>query len=168
MKIINLCVIVSLILLSLSQANAKVNPHAIGLRLGGDGDDNDVEISYQHGLSKENRLEFDLGFGGNKYHNRTFLAGIYHWNWNIDGGFNWYVGPGAVIGLYSYKDNDKKDRDYDDDGINISIGGQIGIEYDFNRKAPILLSLDLRPMWGFVGDNSGIGWGLAFGVRYTW
>ena len=31
-------------------AQSQVNPHAIGLRLGGDGQVNGAEISYQHGL----------------------------------------------------------------------------------------------------------------------
>jgi hypothetical protein len=140
---------------------AQVNPHAIGLRLGGNGDINGVEISFQKGFSKVNRLELDLGFGGNSNHNRFFLAGIYHWDWNITEGLNWYVGPGAGIGYYSYE--------HSDGYFNIALGGQIGLEYDFNTlDVPILLSLDARPMWDFVGDNSGFGWGIALGVRYIW
>ncbi len=142
-------------------SQAQVNPHAIGLRFGGNGDINGAELSYQHGLSESNRFELDLGFGSSKKHNRFFVAGIYHWVWNITGGLNWYVGPGAVVGFYSYDDND--------DYVNVGLGGQIGMEYDFNKlNAPILLSIDFRPMWDFIGDNSGLGWGAALGVRYTW
>lgn len=142
-------------------ATAQVNPHALGLRFGGDGDINGAELSYQHGIGDMNRLELDLGFGANKNHNRMFLAGIYHWNWNITGGLNWYVGPGASVGFYAY--------DNSDDYINVALGGQIGIEYDFNTiGAPILISLDARPMWDFIGDNAGLGWGAALGIRYTW
>ncbi|MEQ9188556.1 MAG: hypothetical protein RLP15_12545 [Cryomorphaceae bacterium] len=140
---------------------AQVNDNAIGLRLGGNGDVNGAEISYQMGLSAENRLEFDLGFGTGNGHSRMYLAGIYHWDWNITDALNWYVGPGASVGFYEY-DNSK-------DGINVAVGGQIGIEYDFQDKgAPILLSLDGRPMWDLLGDNSGLGWGAALGVRYIW
>lgn len=142
-------------------AEAQVNPHAIGLRIGGNGDINGAEISYQHGLSESNRLELDLGFGGNSTHSRFGLVGIYHWDWNIDGGFNWYLGPGAGLGYYN--------KDGSDGYVNVAIGGQIGIEYDFNaNSAPILLSLDVRPMWDFIGDNAGFGWGIALGIRYTW
>lgn len=142
--------------------DAQVNPHAIGLRIGGDGASNGVEISYQHGIGERNRLELDLGFRGHKNHNRVFLAGIYHWDWNIKNGLNWYIGPGATVGFYEHKKDD-------DDYFNIGLGGQVGLEYDFNtRNAPILLSLDVRPMWDFLGDNHGFGWGLALGVRYTW
>lgn len=140
---------------------AQVNPHAIGLRFGGSGDVNGAEISYQHGLGDANRLELDLGFASNKNHNRMFLAGIYHWNWNITEALNWYVGPGASVGLYSYDNSDSY--------LNIGLGGQIGIEYDFKKKnVPILVSIDARPMWDFLGDHSGLGWGAALGVRYIW
>jgi opacity protein-like surface antigen len=142
-------------------SQAQVNPHAIGVRLGGDGDINGAEISYQHGMGDANRLELDLGFGGNDVHNRMYLAGIYHWDWHLTGGLNWYVGPGAGIGFYHW--------DNYDDYINIAIGGQIGLEFDFNTKgAPILLSIDARPMWDLTGDDhAGFGWGAALGIRYT-
>lgn len=140
-------------------ASAQVNPRAIGLRLGG-GTYSGGEISYQHGFGTSNRLELDLGFGGYSGHNRMFLAGIYHWNWNIVQGLNWYVGPGASVGFYHYNGHE--------DYIGVAVGGQIGIEYDFNSLgAPLLLSIDGRPMWDFVGDNAGIGWGAALGIRYT-
>lgn len=145
-------------------AQAQVNPHAIGLRFGGDGNINGAEISYQHGFSEKNRLELDLGFGRNKYHNRTYLAGVYHWDWNLTGGLNWYIGPGAIIGLYSYDDNSDS-KNY----TSVGIGGQIGLEFDFNASnAPILISIDARPMWGLNGNESGLGWGAALGLRYTW
>ena len=142
-------------------ATAQVNPHAIGLRFGGNGDVNGAELSYQHGMGDANRIELDLGFGGNSDHNRMYLAGIYHWDWNITAGLNWFVGPGAAVGFHTYKNSD--------DHINVSLGGQIGLEYDFNTMgAPILLSLDARPMWDFLGDNAGLGWGASLGLRYTW
>ncbi|MCK7532726.1 MAG: hypothetical protein MZV63_17680 [Marinilabiliales bacterium] len=52
--------------------NAQVNPHAIGLRIGGNGDINGAELSYQKGFNDINRLELDLGFGGNPHHSRFF------------------------------------------------------------------------------------------------
>lgn len=142
-------------------SQAQVNPHAIGVRLSGDGDINGAEISYQHGMGDANRLEVDLGFSGNDLHNRMYLIGMYHWDWHLTGGLNWYVGPGAGIGFYHW--------DNDDDYINIAVGGQIGLEYDFNVKgAPILLSLDARPMWDLLGDDhAGLGYSLALGIRYT-
>jgi hypothetical protein len=153
--------IISVIFCTSYYINAQVNPHAIGLRLGGNGEGNGVELSYQKGFSDVNRIELDLGFVGNPNYSKFLLAGIYHWDWNITEGLNWYIGPGAGIGLYTYKNSD--------DYISVALGGQIGLEYDFNTlDAPILLSFDVRPMWDFLGDNSGFGWGVALGVHYTW
>ncbi len=138
---------------------AKVNSHAIGARIGGDGDINGIEISYQRAKGSANRLEFDLGFASNKFRDQISLAGIYQWNFNIEDAFNWYVGPGASVGLYKYTNS----------YINIGIGGQIGIEYDFKKQdVPLLLSIDARPMWDLIGDHTGLGWGAALGIRYVW
>ena len=154
--------VVVFVLLSMSlNSRAQIHPHAIGLRFGSNGNVSGAEISYQQGLSRVNRIEIDLGFGGNKDYSHLVFTGIYHWAWNITEGLNWYVGPGAGIGFYSYDDYE--------DYINFAIGGQIGLEYDFNSLgAPILLSLDTRPMWDFLGENAGFGWGMALGVRYIW
>ena len=51
----------SAILLFGMTLSAQVNPHAIGLRLNGDGYGNGAEISYQHGFGDANRLELDFG-----------------------------------------------------------------------------------------------------------
>jgi len=143
--------------------NSQINPRTIGLRLGG-GSINSLEFSYQHKLKEANRLEADLalGFGywsGNYYSSISF-GGIYHWVWNITEGLNWYVGPGAMVGLTSSSTNSS---------VNLGIGGQIGIEYDFNDyKLPLLISLDTRPMWDFIGRYGDFGWGAALGIRYIW
>jgi hypothetical protein len=151
-------------------AIAQVNPHAIGLRLGGGGYGQGAELSYQKGIGGSNRLELDLGWRFRKYddngvgndYSHIVFSGIYHWVWNITDGLNWYVGPGGQLGMWNYK------SDFYDDGFTLAIGGQIGLEYDFNGLgAPILLSLDSRPMWGLVGPGNGFGYGGALGIRYT-
>ena len=145
-------------------ANTQVNPHAIGLRLRGDGHRNGAEISYQYGLGSTNRLEIDFGARGHKDWNHVSVAIIYHWVMNLTDGLNWYVGPGGSIGSYRSKHN------YND-GLTLAVGGQIGIEYDFsaNDDVPLLLSLDWRPMWNLSGnyhnyDNFGYEGGLS--IRY--
>jgi hypothetical protein len=91
-----------------------------------------------------------------------FLAVIYHWNWNITDGLNWYAGPGAAVGLYNYDNNQVISS-----GANLGVGGQIGIEYDFNHHGtPLLLSLDARPMFDLIGYYD-IGWGTSLSLRYT-
>lgn len=138
--------------------SAQVRPRAIGARLGG-GSLGSAEFSYQQATGEANRIEIDLGWGGNRDWNRLNIVGIYHWVYNIDGGFNWYAGPGAALGLHAYQ----SDPGY----LNIALGGQLGVEYDFTERGTnLLVSLDVRPMWDFLGKNNGLGWGSSFGIRY--
>jgi hypothetical protein len=140
---------------------SQVNSNAIGARFGyyntfGSG----VELSYQKGLSERNRLELDLGIFSRKDWGGFGLAAIYHWDWNIVSGLNWYIGPGAAISMFSNRSNSST-------YIDLGIGGQIGLEFDFQELgAPLLVSLDSRPMWSLVGDYRGIGWGSALSLRY--
>lgn len=146
--------------------NAQVHPHAIGLRGAFGNFGSGGEISYQHGFGTANRLELDLGFRGGKGVGSSYshgaISGIYHWVWNIEEGLSWFVGPGAQLGVY----NDKYDSN--NDGLTLSVGGQIGLEYDFNDlDVPLHVALDTRPMWGFLGGTSGFGYGAALSIRYT-
>lgn len=163
MKKMKKTIVILTVIMSLGYfAQAQVSPHAIGLRFGGDGHSNGAEISYQHGLSSGNRLELNLGFSGYKHYNSLFVSGTYQWVWNIVSGLNWYVGPGAAVGFYNYKGSSKSS------GASLGIGGQLGLEFNFNKLgAPILLSVDTRPMFDFVGYDNGFGWGAALGIRYT-
>ncbi len=142
-----------------------ISDNAIGLRLG-DSDGFGAEVSYQRALGSDNRLELDLGIRNGKHYDGFKLAGIYQWVWNIDGGFNWYAGPGAGLASYSYDYNDKKFRD-DDSETFVFIAGQVGIEYNFD--IPLMLSLDFRPEFGFgndVFDNDDLDFDIALGIRY--
>ena len=141
-----------------SITSAQINSKALGIRLYGGDNFSGAELSFQKGLSQNNRVEFDASFGVKSDNTRLALIGIYHWVWNIDSGLNWYVGPGASISFDNYSNNNS---------INIGLGGQLGIEYNFN-DLPLLISLDTRPMWDFLGDVKGLGWGAALGFRYTW
>lgn len=147
-------------------ANAQVNPNAIGVRSGGGNYGFGGEISYQKGLGNANRLELDLGWGsynaGFGYRaGYTAVTGIYHWVFVLDDGLNWYVGPGGQLLLFS-------NNYIGSSSIAAGFGGQIGIEYDFNKHDfPLLLSLDTRPMFLFSNGGSGVGWGGALSVRYT-
>ncbi|UKN02831.1 hypothetical protein K6119_04785 [Paracrocinitomix mangrovi] len=145
------------------QSFGQVNPHAIGIRFASAYYSNGAEISYQHGFGDKNRLELDLGGRRHKNWAHIGLAAVFHWDWNITEGLNWYVGPGARIGQY-------RSKFYDSYGLTLAIGGQIGLEYDFNQhNAPILISLDWRPMWGFYtySDYDPFGYEGGFSVRYT-
>ncbi len=141
-----------------------ISENALGLRFGG-GNGYGAEVSYQRAVGGDNnRLEFDLGWRNDKNHYDSFkLAALYQWVWNIEGGFNWYVGAGGGIGNIDSKD---RDRYYDE--TFIFLAGDIGIEYNFD--IPLLISLDFRPEIGFHnGDNNRIdnfSPDIALGLRY--
>lgn len=132
-------------------ANAQ---HAIGFRLGA-GSSANAEISFQQALSDVNRLEFDLGWNNYAKGTNFNFSGMFHWDWNIIGGLDWFVGPGAIVSLYSGTNNAK---------FGLGVGGQIGLEYTFGF--PLKLSLDARPMWNFIGNVND--WGnVCLGIRYV-
>ena len=154
-----------LIGLAFNAQSQDISKNALGLRLGSN-DGFGGEISYQRGLSKNNRLELDLGWRNSKDVNAYKLVGLYQWVWDIDKGFNWYAGLGAGIGSWSYDKGGASNS-----GTILLAAGDIGIEYNF-QEAPIQLSLDLRPE--FYLNNSGsnqyrkenFGPDIALGIRY--
>ena len=154
-----------LIGLAFSAQAQDISKNALGLRLG-DNDGFGGEVSYQRGLSKNNRLELDLGWRNSNNYDAFKLVGLYQWVWDIDKGFNWYAGVGGGIGSWSY---DQGGNNYS--GTIILAAGDIGIEYNF-KEVPIQLSLDFRPE--FYLNNSGdnkfrndnFGPDLGLGIRY--
>ena len=98
-----------------------------------------------------------------KNYNGVKLVGLFQWVWNIDGGFNWYAGPG--IGLGAYRFDNPGGQNFRDSFVFLS--GALGIEYKFD--IPLLLSLDIRPELGFgdaVYDNNDLDFDIGLGIRY--
>lgn len=140
-------------------AHSQIDPHTIGLRIGG-GDSFGAEVSYQHRLNRLNRLEADLGVQGNSHYTRLGLTMSYQWVWKIDdSGLNWFVGPGVGVSI-----NDGKNGH--DNYVGAGLGGQVGLGYNF--KIPLQMTVDVRPMWNFISDSDDDDflWGIALGVRY--
>ena len=141
----------------------EIADNALGLRIGGN-DGFGPEISYQRAVgSDNNRLEFDLGWRNHKHYDVVKLVGLYQWVWNIEGGFNWYVGAGAGIASL----DDDRFGPYYNDGAYLLLAGDIGLEYNFD--IPLVLSLDLRPEFGFHDDYGAIddfSPDFAVGIRY--
>lgn len=139
-----------------------ISKNALGLRLG-DSDGFGAEISYQHALGDNNRLELDLGWRDGNNYDGFKLAGLYQWVMPLDGNFNWYVGAGGGLGSFSI--NVPGGMDVTD--TFIFAAGDIGIEYNFD--IPLLLSLDFRPEIGFGDDaynNNDLDFDIALGIRY--
>lgn len=154
--------------LAFSSKAQNFSKNALGLRLG-DNDGFGGEISYQLGLSKNNRLELDLGWRNNQNIDAIKIVGLYQWVWNIEGGFNWYAGVGGGIGSWNY---DGKGSPDNDGGTFLLAAGDIGIEYNFD--VPIQLALDFRPELYF-GDSrkdfdnyDSFGPDVALSIRYRW
>lgn len=141
-----------------------ISDNAIGLRIG-DSDGFGAEVSYQRALGSNNRLELDLGLRNGSDYDGFKLAGIYQWVWNIDGGFNWYAGPGAGLASYGYKRYDNNGIKHKSNQTFAFIAGDIGIEYVFD--IPLMLSLDFRPELAFGNDyNDDLDFDIALGIRY--
>ncbi|GBU20632.1 hypothetical protein R80B4_00511 [Fibrobacteres bacterium R8-0-B4] len=182
-----ICAAIAILCVGAAGASAKVQPHALGLRfiggtlLGG-------EINYQRagGFFGSKRLEVGGSIWGGDNAYSIAVAVVPQWYWNIspkaaNGGFNWYVGPGAAAGLYS-KGEVKEERNNQgyitrrhEDGEtrgSVYLGGQIGIEYDFNAvSVPLNISIDSRPMIDLLHSGGvtlmGIINGANLALRYT-
>lgn len=153
-----------LIGLAFSAQAQDISKNALGLRLGSN-DGFGGEISYQRGLSDNNRLELDLGWRNSNNVDAFKLTGVYQWVWNIDGDFNWYAGVGGGVGNWNI-DNDN--NNFDNDSRTFAfVAGNLGIEYGF-EEVPIQLSLDIRPELYFSDNFSGDNFGpdIALGIRY--
>jgi len=160
-------------------AFAEVNTNAIGLR-GIIGDGFGGELNYQRAMDLFGTSRFEVGanwFSDNAAFN-VLASGAAHWHWNISssfagGGFNWYTGPALSAGIYGVKEQ-KSGSEVTVKGKNemyLGLGGQIGLEYDFNALgAPLNLSIDTRPVVDFF-HLRGMGVGdILYGsvaLRYT-
>lgn len=163
MKKIFLTLFVSIFLVNLASSQEVKN--ALGLRFGA-GYGMGTEITFQHALNSVNRLELDLEFNGNheyientqNNYNSLSAIGFYHWVWPIQDGFKWYAGPGGKLGTWNSMIYNSRYNN----GIFLSIAGDVGIEYSFPAK--IQLALNARPEIGLFNYGSGLNIGLA--VRY--
>jgi opacity protein-like surface antigen len=147
--------------LTFSAQSQNISKNALGLRLG-DNDGFGGEISYQRKLASNHRLELDLGWRNSNDVDSFKLAGLYQWDWNIEGGFNWYAGVGGGLGSWRYNKYNTSNN-----GTFAFVAGDLGIEYDFDF--PLQVSLDVRPELYFNSDEfrkNNFGPDLALGLRY--
>mgnify|MGYP006187044255 FL=1 len=147
---------------SLTSNAQEIAKNALGVRLGSN-DGFGFEISYQRGLSDNNRLELDLGLRNTDNDDAFKIIGLYQWVWQIENRFNWYVGVGGGAG--SWDNNNKNHQEYED-GAFFVLAGDIGIEYNFD--IPLLISLDFRPEIYFGNNyrNDNYGSDIGLSLRY--
>ncbi len=126
---------------------------AIGVRFGAGG-----EVSYQHPLGDNNRVELDLGLSQQSFG----LNGIYHWvndlsDWTE--GMSWYYGPGATVGYTNATTLHAS-------GLALGLVGQVGLEYKF--EFPLQLSIDYRPTFYLMrpAGSGGYYTDLCLSARY--
>lgn len=130
-------------------AVASAQPRAIGVRAGWPVG----ELSYQQSMS-DNFMEFDLGWFNNGFN----LVGVYDFVFASANIFNFYIGPGAQIGLYRYKDTNGDVMKF-----NLGVVAQLGVEAEI-PSIPLNISLDWRPTVFAIGGSY---WGgVALGIRY--
>lgn len=143
-----------------AQSTPKNN---IGLRFGGNSGLG-TEISYQRELSRNNRLEIDLGWRDHNNVDAFKVTGLYQWVWNIEGSFNWFAGAGAGVGTWNYSES-YGGRRYSDNGTFGLLTGTVGVEYNFD--IPLQIALDLRPeVYLNNSYRDGIRADLGIAIRY--
>ncbi|MBE2230548.1 MAG: hypothetical protein IAE96_07900 [Chitinophagaceae bacterium] len=113
-------------------------------------------ISLKHFLGGGNNALEGIGYFWKQGFRITGLYEI-HGAINNAGGLQWYIGPGAHVGVYNSRYGD---------GSYIGLDGVLGLDYKFSG-APINISIDWQPSFEF-GDNRGFvgNWG-GLGIRYT-
>src|SRR5438128_7932160 len=100
---------------------------ALGVKVGDGGG-----ISFKTFLVPNNAVEV-IGYF---YRHGSRLTGLYEIHGPITDapGLKWYIGPGAHLGFYDYKD-------YSGDRMIAGLDGVLGLDYKVNR-APIDFSID--------------------------
>jgi hypothetical protein len=143
------------------QANAQeISKNAIGVRLS-ESNGMGAEVNFQRALWGSNRLELGLAYHSDSNWDTGKFTAIYQWLWNIDGGFNWYAGPGAGLGIEKYEH--PKNSYYENADAFVFATGDVGIEYSFDF--PLLVSFDFRPQFN-IGSRDDVTFDIGLSARY--
>lgn len=155
--------------LSLMSANSQTVKKAIGARIG-EGTASSIEFTYQHPLSSHTRLELDAstGFSSNSF--SIGATGLHQWVFDIENGFQWFLGAGASIGNTIYDSYDNNGNPEKDSYFTLALNPNGGVEYWF-KNIPLQLSVDARPYWHVLdhdaNDFDAFQFSLGVAARYT-
>jgi len=147
----------ALLLLGLSTAPAQAQRTSGAVGLGGQvGEPSGVSLK----VYNENAPSYDF-LAAWDLDNFFFLNAHAQWNndinaENIDQDFEWFIGPGAFIGI-----DDRGDNNFDDDEVVFGISGTIGLNFVIDRRFE--LYGQITPRISLVPDTDGdVGGGLGF------
>ncbi len=118
-------------------------------------------LTVKHFINSDGALEGIMSFG----YRSTVITGLYEKHENIPSaqGLKWFYGGGAHIGFFSYGGYYYTVHGHGNiyyverEGESASVGGLdfiIGLDYKFN-KAPVNVSLDIKPFVDFFNGTSG-------------
>lgn len=138
------------VIFCLGSINGQKITKAIGARIG-DGSAFGIEASYQHPLSTMTRLELDGSVSFDNDWMGISATGLHQWVWNIENGFQWYLGAGATIGQSITSYDDANGKNQKDTYFTVALNPNGGVEYFF-KNIPLQLAVDARP--GFTIVNS--------------
>ncbi len=127
---------------------------AIGIKFGYPGFGT---LNAKHFIGNQTALEASIGGFTNGAGSGAFVMLDYEVNSELDPGFSWYYGGGALVGFTSTPD--------DRPSLNTGINGILGIEYTFS-EVPINCSLDTGPFVFFTPRVS-FAWGGGLAIRYA-
>jgi hypothetical protein len=128
-----------------------------------------AEISYQHPIAIDNRLEVGIQYddqASEEYTYQLHLRAVYQWmkrDKRLPFGFNYFVGLGAGVVAYQTSPKDNYQNT-----MGGGILGQIGLEYNF-QNVPIQMTIDYRPGYYLnpvPSTGAFIYSDLKLGVRY--
>ncbi len=139
-----------------SAANAQDYSTGIGIRAG-----TSNGLTVKHFISTDRVLEGIVATRWEGY-NFTGLYQVYKQAFNVNR-LNWFYGVGGHIG--SYRGEEHRRYDDDDQFWLFGIDGIIGLEYNFS-EIPFNISLDWKPAIDVSGGFYPWGDEVAFSLRY--
>ncbi|RYD55222.1 MAG: hypothetical protein EOP56_16885 [Sphingobacteriales bacterium] len=100
--------------------------------------------------SNKSAFELQLNAGGIGGGESFTAVGLYEYHIPVEGGWRAYLGVGAHLGVWEHNWKNDGRWKYGNEPI-FGVDGIVGIEYVF-RKAPIGLSLDVKPAVNLISD----------------
>ena len=158
----------TLVFLVWQAVQAQISEHAIGLRFGGS-NGLGTEVTYQHGLNEENRLQLDLGLRQNEGPSAFKLSGTYQWVEQLEGNFYWFYGFGAGVGFVDYDGSVDPLLVEGFGNTLVTVEGIAGIEYDLlpEFEIPLQIALDVNPNINLFNDYyNDLDFDVALSIRW--